>query len=268
MKKNLIVLLCLLALALCLAGCNGSQTSPNEDKQSQQETAPPSAAAYATQIQQLCAEATVMDEIAPNQKAIELTPEIKGLFFDLAQVERWDFLPAFGFDGSEPPTEMSDYIYLVIAQSLVWENYYCIDHELTPEKLSTEYVDAFIAARFSLPVPHPEPSVVNETVEYKSLAFDGEYYSSPYAEWAYPPLYGLSMLTVDNSNPNTTVYEASLLYYAAADGSIDIPDNAREIICSLDEDKPGLIATSQLRVRFYFSENGVPVYLAVEFPGQ
>ncbi len=262
MKKKLIVIFCLFALTLCLAGCTETKTSPNEDK-----TTPPAASASTSaQIQQLCAEATVVEKTTDNQKALELTPEIKGLFFDLAQQERWDFLPAFGFDGSELPTEMSDYIYLVIAQSLVWEDYYNIDHELTPEKLSTEYVNAFLSARFSLPVPHPEPGEeFDSNPAYKGLDFDGEYYTSPYAEWAYPPLYGLSLLIVDDSNPNTTIYDARLLGYTTDDGDIEIPENAREIICSMDEAKPGLVATSQLHVRFYFGDNGVPVYLAVEF---
>lgn len=256
MKKILFCGLCL--FALLLGGCTGIKTSENGDKQ-QQEIMPPAAASTAAQIEKLCAEATVADQIATNQKAIELTPEIKGLFFDLAQQERWDFLPVFGIDGAERPNEMSDYIYLVIAQSLVWQDYYNIDHELTPEKLSTEYVDAFLSARFGQPIPHPAPNTIRDG-GYKGIDFDGEYYTSG-TEWSYPPLYGLSLLIIDDSNPHTTVYDARFLGYSPNDS---VPDNAREIICSLDEAKPGFTATYQLHVRFYFAENGVPVYLAVE----
>ena len=41
-----------------------------------------------------------------------------------------------------------------------------------------------------------------------------------------------------------------------------MPENAREIICSMDEAKPGFEVNSQIHVRFYFNENGVPVYLS------
>ena len=263
MKKNLIALLSLLILALCFSGCNTIQTSSNGDKEPEQTVTPPTSAETAAQIQQLCAAATVIDQTEDNQKFIELTPEIKEQFFDLAQQERWDFLPNIDLAGSELSQDMSDYIYLVIAQSLVWQDYYNIDREKTPEKLSTEYVDAFLSERFGQPIPHPEPGEdFDSNVDYKGLAFDGEYYSNEYAEWAYPSLYGLSLLQIDDSNPDTTIYEVSLLGYRLENQEDDMPENAREIICSMDEAKPGFEVNSQIHVRFYFNENGVPVYLS------
>ena len=153
MKKNLFILLSLLMLALCFSGCNTIQTSSNGDKEPEQTVTPPTSSETAAQIQQLCAAATVIEQTEDNQKFIELTPEIKEQFFDLAQQERWDFLPYIDLKSQD----MSDYIYMVIAQSLVWQDYYNIDHEKTPEKLSTEYVDAFLSERFGQPIPHPEP---------------------------------------------------------------------------------------------------------------
>ena len=227
MKKNLFILLSLLMLALCFSGCNTIQTSSNGDKEPEQTVTPPTSSETAAQIQQLCAAATVIEQTEDNQKFIELTPEIKEQFFDLAQQERWDFLPYIDLKSQD----MSDYIYMVIAQSLVWQDYYNIDHEKTPEKLSTEYVDAFLSERFGQPIPHPEPGEdFNSNVDYKGLAFDGEYYSSEYAEWSYPPLYGLSLLQIDYSNPDTTVYEASFLSYRLENQEDSMPENAREII--------------------------------------
>lgn len=261
MKK--ILLYCLgLSLCLFLTACSIIVTSEKGDKTPEQETAPPSAAAYAEKIQQLTADSVA--ELANNDiVAAELTQELKEQFFDLAEQERWDFLPKFGYGGVELPENMSDYIYLITAQSLVWQDHYNIDHELTPEKFSTDYVDNYMQTRFGFTPAHPEPGEeFDSNPDYKGIEFDGEYYSSN-AEWGYPPLYGLAQLLLEE-NEGHIEYEAILLYYSSADGDIGIPENAKEIICSMSEDKPGLTPTSSLHLRFYFDENNIPVYLAVE----
>lgn len=259
MKK---ILLCCFGLSLCLflGACSTISTSEKGDKPAQPNTQNSSAAAYGEKIQQLTAGSAA--ELANNDiVAAELSQELKEQFFDLAQQERWDFLPEFGYGGVELPENMSDYIYLVMAQSLVWQDYYNVD---TPEKLSTEYVDAFLTARFGQSFPHPEPGEdFDSNRNYKGIEFDGEYYSSN-TEWRYPPLYGLAQLLLEE-NEGHIEYEAILLYYSSADGGIGIPENAKEIICSMSEDKPGLTPTSSLHLRFYFDENNIPVYLAVEF---
>lgn len=90
MKK---ILLCCLSLSLCLflAACDTIVTSERGDKQPQQDATPPPSAA--TQIQQLTAgDAGALH--TDGRCEVEITPDLRAAFFDLAQQDRLDFMPA------------------------------------------------------------------------------------------------------------------------------------------------------------------------------
>ncbi len=178
--------------------------------------------------------------------------EIRGFYYDLAQDMRWDFLPHF--TGGEAPTAVEDYIYLVLADALVWSDLYNIDHENTPETLSAAYVNDYILTHFGTTVPQPEAGPVVK------VDFDGESYTCPVGSWKYPPHYALDYLVVQNLN-GELVYTAGLTEYTDA-GSAP-RDDWREMIVSDAMDTAAVSVNSHIEVKFTLDENGAIVYRAV-----
>ena len=202
MKK---ILLCCLSLSLCLflAACDTIVTSERGDKQPQQDATPPPSAA--TQIQQLTAgDAGALH--TDGRCEVEITPDLRAAFFDLAQQDRLDFMPAKDYEAdqalNEKPIsieELDDYLYWVLAQAIIWESYGNIDHEQTPEKLSAAYVHDFLQTRCGLDTPTPKPGHIFK------LDFDGEYYYYPATSWAEAPVWELANLTLERDKSFTVL---------------------------------------------------------------
>lgn len=258
MKK---ILLCCLSLSLCLflTACDTIVTSEKGDKQPQQDATPPPSAA--TQIQQLTAGDA--GALHPDDRCeVEITPDLRAAFFDLAQQDRLDFMPAKDYKAGQEVTEepisieeLDDYLYWVLAQAIIWESYGNIDHEQTPEKLSAAYVHDFLQTRCGLDTPTPKPGHIFK------LDFDGEYYYYPATSWAEAPVWELANLTLENT-AGQIIYCADMLAYNNTGDSIEYPpDNVREIIANAQEMPEPFTVTNEYDIYFTFSEKGEIIYL-------
>ena len=258
MKK--ILLWCLsLSQCLFLAACDTIVTSERGDKQPQQDATPPPSAA--TQIQQLTAGDA--GALHPDDRCeVEITPDLRAAFFDLAQQDRLDFMPAKDHKAGQEVTEepifiedLGDYLYWVLAQAIIWESYGNIDHEQTPEKLSAAYVHDFLQTRCGLDTPTPKPGHIFK------LDFDGEYYYYPSTSWAEAPVWELANLTLENT-AGQIIYCADMLAYNNTGDSIEYPpDNVREIIANAQEMPEPFTVTNEYDIYFTFSEKGEIIYL-------
>ncbi len=258
MKK---ILLCCLSLSLCLflAACDTIVTSERGDKQPQQDATPPPSAA--TQIQQLTAGDA--GALHPDDRCeVEITPDLRAAFFDLAQQDRLDFMPAKDHKAGQEVTEepisiedLGDYLYWVLAQAIVWESYGNIDHEQTPEKLSAADVHDFLQTRCGIDTPTPEAGSI------AGIDFDGEYYYYPATSWAEAPVWELANLTLENT-AGQIIYCADMLAYNNTGDSIEYPpDNVREIIANAQEMPEPFTVTNEYDIYFTFSEKGEIIYL-------
>lgn len=258
MKK---ILLCCLSLSLCLflAACDTIVTSERGDKQPQQDATPPPSAA--TQIQQLTAGDA--GALHPDDRCeVEITPDLRAAFFDLAQQDRLDFMPAKDHKAGQEVTEepisiedLGDYLYWVLAQAIVWESYGNIDHEQTPEKLSAADVHDFLQTHCGIDTPTPEAGSIAE------IDFDGEYYYYPSTSWAEAPVWKLGNLTLENVN-GQIIYCASVSEYNNTGDSIEYPpDNAWEIIANAQEMPEPFKITAEYEIFFTFNEDNEIIYL-------
>ena len=258
MKK---ILLCCLGLSLCLflTACSIIVTSEKGDKTPEQETAPPPTAA--TQIQQLTAGDA--GALHPDDRCeVEITPDLRAAFFDLAQQDRLDFMPAKDHKAGQEVTEepisiedLGDYLYWVLAQAIVWESYGNIDHEQTPEKLSAADVHDFLQTHCGIDTPTPEAGSIAE------IDFDGEYYYYPSTSWAEAPVWKLGNLTLENVN-GQIIYCASISEYNNTGDSIEYPpDNTWEIIANAQEMPEPFKITAEYEIFFTFNEDNEIIYL-------
>lgn len=256
--RRIVGLLLCLGLAMGLAGC-WVKTSQLEDKQRESFVYGPEA-----DIVNLTAADTA--ELAEGEEAeVAITPEFREAFFELGRLARWDFMHSGMFpEGDEPASEeMGDYIYLIAAQSLVWTDYWSLDHDKTPEKLPVSYVDEFMRLHFGRTVPHWTEGY------YKEMEFDGRNYI-PIGDWAYQPLYRLLALEIGREEidgESRLVYEAELRLYRfwPEEGQEDIPEDVisegRELLCADEEPQlpEGYYVTKNdneviQKVRFYLNE--------------
>lgn len=258
MKK---LLLCCLSLALCLflAACDTIVTSENGDKKPQQNATPPPSAA--AQIKQLTA--SDAEALQPNGRyEVKITPDLRTAFFDLAQQNRLDFMPAKDYEVGQEVTEepisiedFDDYLYWVLAQAIIWESYGNIDHEQTPEKLSAAYVHNFLQTHCGIDTPTPEAGSIAK------IDFDGEYYYYPSTSWAEAPIWELDNLTLENVN-GQIFYCASVFEYNNTGDSIEYPpDNAWEIIANAQEMPEPFNITAKYEIFFTFNDNNKIIYL-------
>lgn len=255
--RRIVGLLLCLGLAMGLAGC-WVKTSQLEDKQRESFVYGPEA-----DIVSLTAAETA--ELAEGETVeVAVTPELREAFFELGRLARWDFMHKWMFaEGEEPASEdMEDYIYFIGAQSLVWADYWNIDHDKPSTKLSISYVDEFMRLHFGRTVPH-------WTKGQKEMAFDGQNYM-PIGSWAYQPLYrllGLEISREEIDGESRLVYEATLRLYGfwPEAGQEDIPDDVisegRELLCANEEPQlpAGYYVTKRAseeiqQVRFYLNE--------------
>lgn len=182
---------------------------------------------------------------------------VRERYFDLAADMRWDMLPQFDFDA--PPQDVVDYIYLILADNIVWSDQYNIDHEKTPELISAGAVHDYILTHFGEDVEQPEAGNIAR------VDFDGENYMYPATSWANPPLYYLDSLTVNgvsDSEGESIVYTAVLTKYQEL-GSSQRSD-LRESVINGQAEWAGLAAGEELTVRFGLSDDGEIVYRAVD----
>jgi len=201
-----------------------------------------------------------VDPAAGETVTVEVTPELRGEFFDLAQRFRWDFLPEFT---QKSELLQSDFaytqcVYWVEAQSLVWSDYYNIDHEATPDELTTVTVDRLLSV--SLDLSAEELAELYEQPMYK-FELDGEKYLFPPSGWKNPPLYQLKTLQLENDGQNL-IYHATLWEYLPAEYG-DMVEDAREQLMN-EVVASELVAENALELSFYQADAGELVYLSVE----
>ena len=179
---------------------------------------------------------------------------MRGFYYDLAQDMRWDFLPPFA--GGEAPQQVEDYIYLVLADELVWSDGYNIDNEKTPDSLTAEYVSDYILTHFGVQTDQPEAGSVAR------VDFDGEKYAYPAGSWSLPPHYELNYLTVSGSEGEPVVYTACMTKYVET-GSV-LRDDWRDVIVNGTMDEAPLSVEAYLEVKFTLDEDSGEIrYLAV-----
>lgn len=176
-----------------------------------------------------------------NNGPIEITDEIREKFFDLAREQRWDFLPYFG-EGAAP-TDLADYMNWVMIQAQVWAGFDEPNRELTPTKLSGDYVQDLIKRHFAIEVTLP-----TDEDYVDRFAFDGSDFIVQVGGWANPPYCEIVDLVVQQVNEQK-IYTAKLLDYQPMDGSLsDIP---RETIISAASDKSDICAFRWYEIKFY-----------------
>ena len=170
--KNMKKIFCLIAVVCCLAlaGCSGSESA-------EEQVFVPT------------------PELAPGDAGVVITDELRQQYFELAQAMRWDFLP--NFEAGSAPTKVEDYLYLVYAQQLEWEDYYTLKND-GDMSISAEYVSDYVRRHFGVEVEHPQ---AGENVGH--FSFDGEKYTLAPQSWKELPFFQLESVGVSKENGKT-----------------------------------------------------------------
>ncbi len=177
-------------------------------------------------------------ESVNGDNTVPITSELRKEYFDLAREMRWDFLPVF--EAGQAPKTAEDYIYLVAAQQLQWEDYFNIKQDSVPTALTAEYVNDYVQTHFGVDLEQPQAgSLVGH------FRFDGKQYIVPAESWKELPMFELESVSVDDEN-GKKVYTVQMNEYIC--GGEALPE-MEEIEAAEQAVLSGLAAEQGLKLR-------------------